>query len=165
MLLLLLHAGSTLWAMEQPKKSKIEQEKIAACIANLPADPVPASVVKRATFSKDNTFEMGEIVIVDSHINNEYLYGCVTKTSSIVGSTLSISGEKFSVGVWRKKWKTEGHHFGSSVGKISSPKPLIDLSAEAIAQQIKSNKLNLKDIKSVLPQELYEKVIKALHKL
>lgn len=128
----------------------------------LESDFASASMVKRAVFSKDNTFKIGEIVIVDSHLTDGYLYGCVTKISPIApDSVLSIGGEKFSVDIWRKKWNTNSHYFGSCIGKILSPRTLIDLSVDAIVHQIKSGKLKLKDIK--LPQELYAKVIRALH--
>lgn len=171
-IVLILCTQSFLWAMEQPSRSKAEQDKISACIAQISADYVPESVVKRAIFSRDNTFEIGETVIVHDHsINPRYLYGCITKISPIVavaGSTLDIFifGEKFSVTVFRKKWMTDSHLFGSNVGKIlpASPGALVDLSVDAIVQQIRSGRLTLQSIKPQLPQEVYEKVIKALPK-
>lgn len=157
---ILLFITISLWAMQplKQKRSNVEKEKIHACLRQISSNAVPKSIVKDASFSNKNSFEIGEKVIVLSHIK-EYIYGC------IVDVEFQKSHVRFRIEMRHEKYgPIFTHRLANDIGKILTPS-LVNLSIDSIVTQIKSRKLKLEDIKPPrLPQELYDKVIEALTK-
>lgn len=58
---------------------QITQEYLNKCIARLPLEKIPFGRTHPALFNSENTFEIGETVLVYEQLLHAYIYACVTK--------------------------------------------------------------------------------------
>ena len=95
---------------EKEKRAKAREAKINACLANLPSTPVPKLFLDDASFSENNTFEIGEKVIFNTAENpNQYWYGCVINiinSNQRMGPITMKKQHKSKKGIiWEEHWK------------------------------------------------------------
>ena len=145
---------------EKEKRAKAKEAKINACLANLPSTPVPKLFLDDASFSENNTFEIGEKVIFNTAENpNQYWYGCVI---NIINSNQRM-GPIIAI---QKKTNQKRALYGKNIGKIQVVPSLKHINIKNIANQIRTGKLKKEDIKPpVLPQEMYDKIIEEEKKI
>lgn len=63
---------------------QVIQEYLNKCIARLPLEKIPFGRTRPALFNTENTFEIGETVLVYEQLLHAHIYACVTKTNGVI---------------------------------------------------------------------------------